>query len=157
MREFSLPIHLPLTERALIFVTLCPSVLASAIQHVSVELAFEGATVSEDCHTLPMLLVLDPASLVLSDHTIVVLLAREQLKSVTVADHLKLLKALLCRQCFDLALKGGRLSLDKLAVRLADISNFSIVNGTIFSVAKTLVVSCCISIRRTLASSRLLK
>ena len=75
MSELTLAVHLPLTEGALILVTLRPSVHTSAIHHVSVELAFEGATVGEDGHPLPMLLVLDPASLILSDHTIVVLLA----------------------------------------------------------------------------------
>ena len=73
--EFSLAVHLALAEGSFVLMALHPSVDTGPIHLVPVELALVGAAISEDSTALPMLLVLEPAALILGDDAVIVLLS----------------------------------------------------------------------------------
>lgn len=95
VRELSLAVHLAFAEGSFVLMALHPSVYTSSIHLVSVELALVGAAISKNSTALPMLLVLEPAALILGDDAIIVFLSGEELQTVSMPNHLELLQSLL--------------------------------------------------------------
>lgn len=86
--EFTLAVHLSLFECSLVFVTLCPVESPRSVHHILNKSAFVAASICENSCALSMLLVPAPAAFVFSDDSVLVSLARVQLESVAMANHL---------------------------------------------------------------------
>ena len=141
MRKFSLPIHLTFSEVSFVYMAKSPSEYALTIHNISVKLALISASICINSEALTMLFVADPLSLVLRDHTVLISLAAEQLKTMSVSDHFKLLSSQLGSHRFDLTFVRGHVCFDDLSIRLSDVGNLSVVHGTICCVSEALIMS----------------
>ena len=146
MGEFSLAVHLPVAEGALVFASLSPIENACAFLHVPIELASVGGTVSENSEALPVLLVALPGTLILSHDAILICLTFEQLKTVAVADHFELFRSNLSSKRFDVSFICWRWILGHLSIRLAHEGHLSIVHRAVSCVSQAFVVGLRISV-----------
>ena len=82
----SLTIHLPVSEMALVLVTLCPCEFTRSFHDVFLELALESASICEDCEALPVLHVSVPIAFVFGQDAIHVACTIIDLQAITMSD-----------------------------------------------------------------------
>ena len=85
MLEYSLTVHLPVSEVALVLMTLCPCEFTRSLHDVFLELALESASISEDREALPVLHVSVPIAFVFGQNAINVASTIIDLQTVTVS------------------------------------------------------------------------
>ena len=85
MLEYSLTVHLPVSEVALVLMTLCPCEFTRSFHDVFLELALESASISEDREALPVLHVSVPIAFVFGQNAINVASTIIDLQTVTVS------------------------------------------------------------------------
>ena len=88
MLEYPLAIHLPVSELALVFMTLSPSEFTSSLHNVLLEFALESAAIREHCKPLSVLHVSIPVAFVFCQDTIHIARAIVDLQAIAVSHHL---------------------------------------------------------------------
>ena len=87
MLEYPLTIHLPVSELALVLMTLSPSEFTSSLHYVFFEFALESAAISKHCKPLSMLHVSIPVTFVFCQDTIHITRAIVNLQTIAVSYH----------------------------------------------------------------------
>ena len=86
MLEYSLTVHLPVSEMALVLVTLSPCEFTRSFHDVFLELALESASICEDCEALPVFHVSVPITLVFGQDAIDVACTIIDLQAITMSN-----------------------------------------------------------------------